>query len=64
MYIRAICTSLNYELCASGGIGRREGLKIPWMDNPCGFDSRLAHHFRVKIQIVVLVDGFLVYKLM
>ena len=46
MYIRAICTSLNYELCASGGIGRREGLKIPWINNPCGFDSRLAHQVK------------------
>ena len=45
--------------CASGGIGRREGLKIPWMNNPCGFDSRLAH----QLKTLGLSWGFYLYCL-
>ena len=36
---------LHEYQCRSGGIGRRKGLKIPWAFGPCGFDSRLRHHF-------------------
>jgi hypothetical protein len=28
---------------ASGGIGIRDGLKIRWSKQPCGFKSHLAH---------------------
>lgn len=28
---------------ASGGIGIRDGLKIRWLNKPCGFKSHLAH---------------------
>ena len=39
-------TPVRASKCADGGIGRREGLKIPWMNNPCGFDSRSAHQLK------------------
>ena len=29
--------------CPDGGIGRHEGLKIPWPKRPCGFDPRLGY---------------------
>ena len=31
------------EKSRGGGIGRREGLKIPWVVIPCGFESRPRH---------------------
>jgi hypothetical protein len=37
--------TLKITLRASGGIGIRDGLKIRWLNKPCGFKSHLAHHF-------------------
>ena len=34
---------------ASGGTGRRKGLKIPRVNNLCGFDSHLAHHGKEEV---------------
>ena len=34
---------LVQKICADGGIGRHEGLKIPWPKQLCGFKSRSAH---------------------
>ena len=33
-----------YEICRSGGTGRRTGLKIPRANPSCRFDSGLRHH--------------------
>ena len=34
----------KHTLCAGGGIGRHERLKISCLNKACGFDSRSAHH--------------------
>ena len=34
----------KHALCASGGTGRRTGLKILRANNPYRFDSGFAHH--------------------
>ena len=36
--------------CSNGGIGRHEGLKIPWLLQLCGFKSRFEYS---KGQIVI-----------
>ena len=33
-----------FKKCPGGEIGRRKGLKIPRMNNPCRFDSGPGHH--------------------
>ena len=32
------------KFCPDGGIGRHEGLKILWINTPCGFESHFGHH--------------------
>ena len=32
--------------CSNGGIGRHEGLKIPWPLRLCGFKSRFEYEFK------------------
>ena len=34
---------IKNEMCRSGEIGRRAGLKIQWSLRPCEFNSRLRH---------------------
>ena len=36
-------SNILHNKCASGGIGRRTGLKILGVNNSCGFESHLAH---------------------
>ena len=33
--------------CSNGGIGRHEGLKIPWLLQLCGFKSRFEYWVKV-----------------
>lgn len=40
---------------ASGGIGIRDGLKIRWLNKPCGFKSHLAHQNNRLISRVCLI---------
>ncbi len=35
--------SLSRRGCSNGGIGRHEGLKIPWPLRLCGFKSRFEY---------------------
>ena len=37
--------------CSNGGIGRHEGLKIPWPLRLCGFKSRFE--YEEKSQVVI-----------
>ena len=34
--------------CSNGGIGRHEGLKIPWPLRLCGFKSRFEYEYSFK----------------
>ena len=40
---RNAATLRDKQVCPDGGIGRHEGLKIPWPKRPCGFDPRLGY---------------------
>ena len=42
---RNAATLRDRQVCPDGGIGRHEGLKIPWPKRPCGFDPRLGYLF-------------------
>ena len=35
--------SFSLKGCSNGGIGRHEGLKIPWLLQLCGFKSRFEY---------------------
>ena len=35
--------ALSLKGCSNGGIGRHEGLKIPWLLQLCGFKSRFEY---------------------
>lgn len=37
----------SYSISRCDGIGRRDGLKIRWADNPCGFDPRHRHQAKI-----------------
>ena len=52
-----VTDSASRRCCASGGTGRRAGLRILW-GNPWRFDSSLAHHFSVGIFGVARRRGF------
>ena len=41
--------------CSNGGIGRHEGLKIPWPLRLCGFKSRFE--YEIKIAIIWMTNG-------
>ena len=41
--------------CSNGGIGRHEGLKIPWPLWLCGFKSRFE--YEIKIAIIWMTNG-------
>ena len=43
--VRVASSSLVFRLkgCSNGGIGRHEGLKIPWPLRLCGFKSRFEY---------------------
>ncbi len=46
-----------FATCPDGGIGRHEGLKIPWPLRPCGFDPRLGYRtaiFRNEIAVLIV----------
>ena len=46
--------------CSNGGIGRHEGLKIPWLLQLCGFKSRFEYS---KGQIVILAVCLFFYAI-
>ena len=35
--------AMHLKGCSNGGIGRHEGLKIPWLLQLCGFKSRFEY---------------------
>ena len=39
--------SFSLKGCSNGGIGRHEGLKIPWLLQLCGFKSRFEYWVKV-----------------
>ena len=46
--------------CSNGGIGRHEGLKIPWPLRLCGFKSRFEYESIVVIPCkLITYEGFL-----
>ena len=46
--------------CSNGGIGRHEGLKIPWPLRLCGFKSRFEYESIVVIPCkLIAYEGFL-----
>ena len=46
--------------CSNGGIGRHEGLKIPWPVRLCGFKSRFEYESIVVIPCkLIAYEGFL-----
>ena len=46
--------------CSNGGIGRHEGLKIPWLLQLCGFKSRFEYEKVVLIPCRSMAyEGFL-----
>ena len=48
--------------CSNGGIGRHEGLKIPWPLRLCGFKSRFEYKYSLLIPCKrVVYEGFLFY---
>ncbi len=67
------CISLNLPKEGEWWNGRHEGLKIPWVYNPCGFNSHLAHQLEGKVMfnsidivnlamlIVYLVTAYFIY---
>ncbi len=40
------------KICPGGGTGRRRGLKIPWGNTPCRFDSGPGHQAFPDISIL------------
>ena len=44
---------LKNQGCPGGGIGRHEGLKIPWLLQPCGFKSHPGYLFKADDRQVI-----------
>ena len=49
--------------CSNGGIGRHEGLKIPWPLRLCGFKSRFEYdiYFVTPCKIITCKEFFFIY---
>ena len=47
--------------CSNGGIGRHEGLKIPWPLRLCGFKSRFEYEIKSQLSGQQAIAIFILY---